>query len=78
MTQASESSVEEALELCDEILEMTEELADNERAEEFAASVTEKVTSMKKWIEDNKRVTDKMTTSLGNMKAGCEKWLSWD
>ena len=64
---------EDALELCEEIEELLDELPD--RAEEFATSVGEKVADMREWIEDNEHVTPKQLDALENMKAGCENWL---
>lgn len=64
---------EEAIELCDEILASLEDLP--EQAEDFSDSVYEKVTSMRVWIEENERVTDKMISALENIQAGVSKWL---
>lgn len=64
---------EEAAELCDEILEKLHELPD--RAEEFKESVEGKVESMKEWILEHEKVTDKQADSLENMMAGAERWL---
>lgn len=67
---------EEAIELCDSILSKCETLSDIEAAQDFAGSVSEKVNSMKEWISNNQKVTDKMSVSLSNMDSGCDKWLS--
>ena len=63
---------EAAIELCKEL---TAELADlPERAEDFAASVEEKVLSIQEWIEENKHVTPKQLEALNNMQFGVRKW----
>jgi hypothetical protein len=64
---------EAAVELCKEL---TAELADlPERAENFAASVEEKVLSIQEWIEENKHVTTKQLEALQNMQSGVSRWL---
>jgi hypothetical protein len=65
--------MEDGLDLCDEILELIEELPD--AASDFGESIKDKVESMREWIEENETVTPKMYTALENMKAGCAKWL---
>lgn len=67
------SDPQEAIEFCKELLSDLEDLP--ERAEEFVDSVTEKVTSMMEWIEENEHVTDKMQDSLRNMRRGCDRWM---
>jgi len=68
--------VREALKLCDLILSRIEDLP--ERAFEFGASVEERVTSMRQWIDEKKHVTPKMKASLDNTYAGIKKWLRED
>jgi hypothetical protein len=68
--------VKEALALCDRILGRIEDLP--ERAFEFGASVEERVTSMRRWIDEKKHVTPKMQASLENTLAGVKKWLRED
>lgn len=58
---------------CRGILLDVEELP--ERAEEFAASVTEKITSMQTFAEINQHVTDKQREAAENMAAGVKRWL---
>jgi hypothetical protein len=70
--QKEDTDWEEALELCKELLA---ELADlPERAEDFVASVEEKVLSIMGWIEENEHVTPKQIKALENMLAGTTKW----
>jgi hypothetical protein len=69
----SELEWDEALELCDEIEEMLQDLPD--RAAAFAQSVGEKIEDMGRWIEENEHVTQNQIDALQNMKSGCEKWL---
>ena len=69
---------EEAVELCDEILDMIEDDIDEkayDRGFDFFSSVEEKVKSMKIWIEENNKVTPKMVSSLESMKSGVAKWI---
>jgi len=68
--------VKEALALCDRILGRIEDLP--ERAFEFGASVEERVTSMRQWIDEKKHITPKMQASLENTYAGMKKWLRED
>lgn len=68
--------VKAALELCDTILAKIEELPD--AAFDFGASIEDKVGGMREWIDQNSRVTDKMTAALENMHAGVKKWLHED
>jgi hypothetical protein len=65
--------VTEALKFCDLILRRIEDLP--ERAFEFGASVEEKVTGMRKWIDEKKHVTPKMQAALENIYSGMKKWL---
>jgi DNA-binding transcriptional regulator GbsR (MarR family) len=67
--------VEDAYEICDEIEELAEELADNDNAQEYVSSVLEKMSSMKAWIEKNDDVTEKMSSSLANMRSGLQRWI---
>jgi len=69
----SDKRVEGALNICENILEMLEELP--EAAMGFAVSVEEKTKNMRDWIENKEYVTDKQYTALENMKSGCEKWM---
>jgi hypothetical protein len=63
---------EDAIELCKELLA---ELADLPvRAENFVASVEEKILSIMEWIEENEHVTDKQLQAIRNMMSGAIKW----
>lgn len=46
-----------------------------ERAEDFAASVVEKLEDIAAWVEDNEHITEAQQTAVENMRAGIEKWL---
>lgn len=61
-----------ALEFCAQLIEDAGDLP--EVAEDFAASVIEKVESMAEWIDTESRVTDNIATALENMRAGVDKW----
>ena len=63
----------EAIELIDGLLDDLDEIP--ESGEDFAESVRDKITSMREWIEDKERVTEKMETALMNMQGGINKWL---
>lgn len=67
-------SVEEAINLINELLdEKIPELP--ERAEEFADSVSEKLSSMKTTILRSSRVTEPQATAIRNMEQGISNWL---
>lgn len=71
-------TAKEAIELCDEILDMIEDDIDEkayDRGFDFFSSVQEKVKSMKIWIEENDKVTPKMVRSLEGMRDGVAKWI---
>ena len=63
---------EAALEYCNELLELLEELPD--AAADFVDGVSERVTSMLEWIEDNEHVTENQIVALENMRRGADKW----
>lgn len=71
LEQFSESG-REALQLCEDILEMLGDLP--ERAAEFSESVEDKVLSIMKWAEIDS-VTEAQLQALRNMQRGVEKWL---
>jgi hypothetical protein len=70
---ANETTWEEADQLCDEILEMIDEIP--ERGENFGASVMAKVEDIQKTIKETERVTSGQLTALENMKEGVQKWI---
>lgn len=45
-----------------------------EKAEAFVESVTEKLTSIAEWIDENKHVTDAQKEAVENMWGGVERW----
>lgn len=67
-------AAEEAIEQCDNILELIEELPD--RAEDFGDSIRTKVESMREWIVEHDHVTEAQQQSLDNMENGVLRWLS--
>lgn len=46
-----------------------------EAAADFAASVEEKLTSIREWVEDNEHVTEAQEDAVDNMAAGIRKWM---
>lgn len=64
---------EEAIVLCNEILDLLEDMP--EAAEEFKDSVEQKVLDMHDWIDKHNHVTDKQMAALENMKGAVEKWI---
>jgi len=66
-----------ALELCDDILEALSKIENAQifEAQGFVDSVREKTTSMRESVINRGSATDKMVSSLHNMKGGAEKWL---
>lgn len=74
--------VDDALELCEDIITMIDEDLDliekqeqSDRCQEFCESVREQVTGISETIEDRGRVTDRQASALENWKAGLEKWI---
>lgn len=67
-----------ALELCDDILVLLSKIESAQifQAQEFVDSVREKTTSMRESVVNRRSATDKMVSSLHNMKTGAEKWLN--
>jgi len=61
------------LDQCDEILSAIDDLPD--RAADFAASVQEKVESIRDWIEAQETVTSAQCAALDNMERGVHAWL---
>jgi hypothetical protein len=72
-SKAANSTVEEALALCDEIGAMADDVP--ERGEEFAASVCERARDIRETIEERCSVTDSQMAALENMAAGLAKWI---
>ena len=64
---------EDALELCEGIIEKIDELPD--RAQEFGESVGEKIRSISETIEQQERVSDRQLAAIQNMGRGVDKWL---
>lgn len=58
---------------CEEILAAIDDLP--ERAADFAASVKEKVESIRDWIEAQETVTSAQCAALDNMERGVHAWL---
>ncbi|MCY2967679.1 MAG: hypothetical protein NT069_29300 [Planctomycetota bacterium] len=58
---------------CEEILGKIDELP--ERAEDFGESVREKIESIKSWIEEHGRVTDKQKEAVANMGDAVDRWF---
>jgi hypothetical protein len=71
--ELSESAAR-ALQLCDDLESLIEDLP--ERAEDFAASLNEKMHSICQWVEANEHATESQITALENMIAGAERWLN--
>lgn len=71
--QTPEPEWKRRLDQCEEILGKIDELP--ERAEDFAASVQEKVEDIARWIEDSEKVTEAQCVALDNIQAGVEAWL---
>lgn len=67
-----------ALELCDDILGVLSKIEEAQifEAQAFVDSVREKTTSMRESVVSRQSASDKMVSSLHNMKTGAEKWLT--
>lgn len=61
-----------ALEEIDEAESMLDDLP--ERAEDFADSVRETLSSIRGWIEENSHVTPAQESAISNIEAGIGKW----
>ena len=60
---------------CRSVIDYAEEvLSGVERAEDFYASVTDKLRDFIAWAEENDHATDKMWRAVENMEAGVAKW----
>jgi hypothetical protein len=62
-----------AVEWCDRILEDVENMPS--RAEEFGESVSEKVSLIQEWVEENEHITDGQRDALERMEASVRRWL---
>lgn len=71
--QPANPDVAEALEQCDHILTLCDEVEG--RGESFAADISEKVQGVRDWIETNDHVTEKQLSALQGWEAGVSKWL---
>jgi hypothetical protein len=71
--QGRKGRAEEAIEQCNEICELCEEVP--ERGEDFAISVYEKVKDIRDTIEKTNHVTDAQQQALDNMQAGVKAWI---
>ncbi len=69
----SDQAKMDAILLCDEILDMLDDLP--ERAQEFSDSIREWVEGINYTILENRRVTENQATALENMKMAVEKWI---
>lgn len=45
-----------------------------EQAEEFSASIEEKLESFAEWIDENEHVTSKMETAIENISRAVARW----
>lgn len=65
--------VREALELCESILSMCDEVP--EGGEEFVCSIREKVESIQEFVDEKNRVSPAQLNALKNMESGVGRWL---
>jgi len=73
MAKISEEELNEAIDLCKQILDEVDALP--EAAEDFASSVSDKALSIQEWIEENDYVTPKQLSALKNMLTGIHRWM---
>ncbi len=71
-----EESAEEAYKIVKSILRMAESVP--EKAEEFAAGVSETAVSIQSRIEKMGKATPKMISALTNMESGLSRWTKDD
>ncbi len=74
---ASDMTVEarEALDMCNYIIDKTEDLPDEEKANAYGESLSSKACSMRDSILQYKKVTGPMFNALAKMKAGLDRWF---
>lgn len=65
----------EAVQLCENISELIQELPETEAAQNFGDGIEQTTLSIKKWA-DIDQVTEKQVQALRNMHAGLEKWVN--
>jgi len=76
--ESKQTEMEEALELCDEILGAIEhELPEKawDIALDFFEGIREKVKDLRIWVETNERATKKQLTALENWNLGVQAWI---
>ena len=69
----ADESIGEAIEWCEMILEMIDELPD--RAADFGESCGETVRGIRESIEQHQKITDGQRTALENIQRGVSRWL---
>ncbi|MFO0919658.1 MAG: hypothetical protein U0872_15275 [Planctomycetaceae bacterium] len=76
-SQSGKPDVEDAIDQCDRILTMCDELqdGDNETASDFASDIAEKVQSVRDWVEEHDHVTSKQQAALNGWEQGVSKWM---
>jgi len=73
MSRMSDMTVDEAMELVDEIVALADDVPD--RGADFAESVREKSLSIGETIERTDRVTEAQAEALENMRNGLLRWM---
>lgn len=63
----------QAIDQCDLIIEKCEHVPFD--GEDFAKSIKEKAASIRKWIQENGKVTKNQQAALDNMESGVDRWL---
>lgn len=67
---------DEVVKLCEITIQEAEDLKNrNEKAEEFAESVLEKLSSIKEWVEVRNHVTEKQADAVVSMSKAVGKWI---
>lgn len=66
----------DAIDQCDRILTMCDEVDSDSRGADFVAEIAEKVQSVRDWVEEKNHVTEKQLSALNGWERGVEKWTN--
>lgn len=73
MAKERAGELQEAIELCDEIESLADEVP--EAGEDFATSVSERTAGIRETIEENNYATPGQLSALENMRDGLARWI---
>lgn len=73
-TTATDPDTIEAIEQCDRILTLCDEVDSDSNGIDFVTEIAEKVQSVRDWVEEKNHVTAKQLAALNGWERGVEKW----